>query len=77
MYLRLNAGAAASLISKNMSRRTHGNSARNKGENVQSVLHDQTGGTANVRSLIARLWRDQGKVQQSRELLASGLRVVH
>ena len=26
---------------------------------------------------LARLWRDQGKVQQARELLGSGLRVVH
>src|ERR1700751_3853776 len=26
---------------------------------------------------LARLWRDQGKVQQARELLASGLRVVY
>ena len=26
---------------------------------------------------LARLWRDQGKVQQARELLGSGLRVVY
>ena len=26
---------------------------------------------------LARLWRDQGKVQQARELLGSGLRLVH
>ena len=26
---------------------------------------------------LARLWRDQGKVQQARELLGSGVRVVH
>ena len=26
---------------------------------------------------LARLWRDQGKPQQARELLGSGLRVVH
>ena len=26
---------------------------------------------------IARLWRDQGKGQEARELLGSGLRVVH
>ena len=26
---------------------------------------------------LARLWRDQGKPQQARELLGSGLRLVH
>ena len=26
---------------------------------------------------LARLWRDQGKVQQARELLGSGLRLVY
>ena len=26
---------------------------------------------------LARLWRDQGKMQEARELLGSGLRVVH
>ena len=26
---------------------------------------------------LARFWRDQGKVQQARELLGSGLRLVH
>jgi hypothetical protein len=44
---------------------------------VIGIVAYSWGGRFRASMSLARLWRDQGKVQQARELLAAGVRVVH
>ena len=48
-------------------------------ERALSVARRQQAKSFELRASmsLARLWRDQGKVRQARELLGSGLRVVY